>query len=221
MQNTDIFTKEEIKNVQTITTIEISEMMDTPHYEILKKLDGTFNTDRSVKQVGIISVLTHGDFPVSDYFTESSYRDTSGKRNKCYNVTRLGCDFIANKFTGEKGILFTARYVKRFHEMQEGNVPKDLPSALRAYADELERRQIIEQEKEKLQIELDSSKDWYSIKRVAFMNCVDWKTFDWRKLKSVGLDMGYEVKKIFDANYGEVNTYHKNVWETVYPEYEI
>lgn len=104
---------------------------------------------------------------------------------------------------------------------KENIMPKDFPSALRAYADEVERRQMAEQEKEKLQIELDYSKDWYSIKRVAKMNDVDWKIFDWRKLKAVGLEMGYEVKKIFDANYGEVNTYHRDVWEACYPEYEI
>lgn len=104
---------------------------------------------------------------------------------------------------------------------KENIMPKDFPSALRAYADEVERRQIAEQEKEKLQIELDYSKDWFSIKRVAKMNGVDWKIFDWRNLKSVGLEMGYEVKKIFDANYGEVNTYHREVWEACYPEYEI
>lgn len=70
-------------------------------------------------------------------------------------------------------------------------------------------------------MELDRSKDWYSIKRVAVLKDVDWKTFDWRKLKRTGLAMGYEVKKIFDANYGEVNTYHREIWEAVYPEYEI
>lgn len=104
---------------------------------------------------------------------------------------------------------------------KENIMPKDFPSALRAYADEVERRQIAEQEKEKFQIELDYGKDWYSIKRVAKMNGVEWKIFDWRKLKSVGLEKGNEVKKIFDANYGEVNTYHRDVWEACYPEYEI
>jgi len=79
-----------------------------------------------------------------------------------------------------------------------------------------ERRQ-----KEKLQQELDRSKDWYSIKRVAALNGVSWKTFKWRKLKEAGDRMGYEVKKIFDANYGEVNTYHRKVWEKVYPDFEI
>lgn len=72
-----------------------------------------------------------------------------------------------------------------------------------------------------LETELDRSKDWYSIKRVAAINGVDWKIFDWRKLKRTGEMMGYDVKKIFDANYGEVNTYHREVWEKAYPEYEI
>ena len=113
-------------------------------------------------------------------------------------------------------------YFQLREEKQTGLImPKDFPTALRAYADEVERRQIAEQKKEKLQQELDRSKNWYSIKRVAAMNGVSWQTFNWRKLKDVGLQMGYEVKKIFDANYGEVNTYHKDVWEATYPEYEL
>ena len=72
-----------------------------------------------------------------------------------------------------------------------------------------------------LQAQLDTSKDWYSIKRVAAMNGVEWKAFNWRLLKDKSIELGYGVKKIFDANYGEVNTYHREVWENVYPEYEI
>lgn len=71
-----------------------------------------------------------------------------------------------------------------------------------------------------LESELDRSKEWYSIKRVAKINDVDWQTFNWRKLKVASEKSGLGVKKIFDANYGEVNTYHCSVWEQVYPEYE-
>lgn len=98
---------------QTITTVEIAEMMDIKHYQVLEKLEGT----KTIK--GIIQTLTDHKIMVSDYFTESTYQDGSGKRNKCYLVTKMGCDFLANKFTGEKGILFTAKYVKRFHEMED------------------------------------------------------------------------------------------------------
>ncbi|HRC16613.1 MAG TPA: Rha family transcriptional regulator [Bacteroidia bacterium] len=224
MAYTALMTKDEIgfeNNTNTITTLEIAEMMELEHWQILRKLEGTKNQDGSTKQVGIIQILTNNKIVVSDYFIPSTYKDASGKENKCYKVTKMGCDFLANKFNGEKGIIFTARYVKRFDEMERGQVPKDFPSALRAYADEVERRQIAEQENEKLQQELDYSKDWYSIKRVAAMNGVDWKTFNWRKLKEKSIELGYGVKKIFDANYGEVNTYHRDAWEVTYPEYEI
>ena len=89
------------------------------------------------------------------------------------------------------------------------------------YLETLKELVAVEEEKERLQLELDRSKDWYSIKRVAALNGVSWKTFDWRRLKRIGKQMGYEVRKIFDANYGEVNVYHKDVWEAAYPRYEI
>lgn len=96
----------------TITTLEVAEMMEVPHSDLLKKLEG--RKDRK----GYIQIMTEGQMSVSDYFIPSSYKDASGKENKCYAVTKLGCDFLANKSTGEKGVLFTARYVKRFYEME-------------------------------------------------------------------------------------------------------
>lgn len=103
----------------TITTLEVAEMMETDHWKLLRKLDGDKKSD------GIIKILTDNNFVVSDYFIPSTYRDASGKENKCYEVTKLGCDFLANKSTGEKGVLFTARYVKRFYEME--NQIKQVP----------------------------------------------------------------------------------------------
>ncbi len=107
--------KLQVKNseIQTIDSREVAEMLEMKHYELLKKLEG------NTKQVGIIPTLTKGNFPVSDYFIETTYKDSSGKTNKSYLFTKMGCEFIANKFTGEKGILFTAKYVKRFNEMQQ------------------------------------------------------------------------------------------------------
>ncbi|PPK77498.1 phage regulator Rha-like protein [Lacrimispora xylanisolvens] len=211
MGRAEIFTTEEIKKTQTITTLEIAEMMDVPHADLLKKLEG--RKDRK----GYIQILNEGQMSVVDYFKKSTYIDAKGEERPCYETTRLGCDFLANKSTGEKGIIFTAKYVKRFYELEEAIKPK----RPQTYIEALEELIQSEKQKEQLRLELDRSKDWYSIKRVAALNGVDWKTFDWRKLKRTGMDMGYEVKKIFDANYGEVNTYHREVWEAVYPEYEI
>ncbi len=203
-------TKTDTKD-KTITTMEIAEMMEMEHWQILRKLDGTKDGK------GIIQILNANKIVVVDYFIQSSYVDSKGEERPCYNVTKLGCDFLANKFTGEKGILFTAKYVKRFNEMEK-SIKNNLPTTYRdAVAQLLES---LDREAE-LQAQLDTSKDWYSIKRVAALNGVSWKKFDWRKLKQIGEQMGYEVKKIFDANYGEVNTYHRSVWEKVYPQYEL
>lgn len=78
-------------------------MLEIEHYKIIRKLEG--GTDRK----GYIEILTNSQMEVSDYFIPSTYKDSSGKENKCYLITKIGCDFLANKFTGEKGILFTER----------------------------------------------------------------------------------------------------------------
>lgn len=96
----------------TITTLEVAEMMEVSHNDILRKLDG--RKDRK----GYIQILDESQMAVVDFFIKSSYLDSKGEERPCYEVTRLGCDFLANKSTGEKGVLFTARYVKRFNEME-------------------------------------------------------------------------------------------------------
>lgn len=107
----------------TIDSREVSEMLGVNHWEILRKLEGS--KDRK----GYIKVLTDNQMVVSDYFIKSSYKDETGKENKCYLFTKMGCEFIANKFTGEKGILFTAKYVKRFNEMEE-HIKENAPSSI-------------------------------------------------------------------------------------------
>ncbi|WP_373845198.1 Rha family transcriptional regulator [Clostridium sp.] len=103
----------------TIDSRDVAKMMELPHYEVLKKLEGTSYPDGRTKQVGIIPTLTKGNIPVSDYFTRDVYTDSTGKSNTCYQCTKMGCEMLANKLTGEKGILFTAKYVEKFNAMEQ------------------------------------------------------------------------------------------------------
>lgn len=108
----------------TLTTLEVAEMMETEHWKLLRKIEG--GTDRR----GYIEILANNQMDVSEYFIKSTYRTEQNKEMPCYEVTRLGCDFLANKFTGEKGVIFTARYVKRFYELEEQVVrlqPSEIP----------------------------------------------------------------------------------------------
>ena len=48
----------------TITTIEIAEMMNMKHYKVLEKLDGT----KDGKTKGLINVLNDGKYQLQKYF---------------------------------------------------------------------------------------------------------------------------------------------------------
>lgn len=80
---------------------------------------------RTIRQY--VGVLTSADLRSLDFFIPSYYQDVKGEQRPCFCLTRKGCDMVANKMTGEKGVLFTAEYVTRFEEMeQELKKPKVL-----------------------------------------------------------------------------------------------
>ena len=148
----EIMKNDSTKN--TITTIEIAEMLGMKHYKVLEKLEGT----KDGKTKGIIDILNAHDFVVDDYFIKSSYIDAKGETRPCYLVTKLGCDFLANKFTGEKGILFTAKYVKRFDEMEQTiknpyNLPTTYKEALVQLLERVEENEkLLEDNKHKQEV---------------------------------------------------------------------
>ena len=107
--------------VKTIPSYEVAEMMNKQHWEVLRMLEGyePSKGSKSRRVVGIIPTLTNNNVVVSDYFIENTYKDASGKQNKYYECSKLGCDMLADKMSGEKGILFTAKYVKKFNAMEK------------------------------------------------------------------------------------------------------
>ncbi|MCC0641795.1 phage antirepressor KilAC domain-containing protein [Clostridioides sp. ES-S-0049-03] len=136
----------QLNNKNTITTLEIADMLEINHWEVLRKLEGT------EKVKGIIDVLGSNNFVVTDYFIKTKYLSVQNKEMPCYNVTKLGCDFLANKFTGEKGIVFTARYVKRFNEMEQ-ELKEQQPKLPATYKEALQQLLIEVEEKEYLQLQ--------------------------------------------------------------------
>ncbi|HBH4128454.1 TPA: Rha family transcriptional regulator [Clostridioides difficile] len=141
----------QLNNKNTITTLEIADMLEINHWEVLRKLEGTEKTK------GIIDILNDNNFVVVDYFIKSAYLDLKNENRKCYNVTKLGCDFLANKFTGEKGIIFTARYVKRFNKMEQ-ELKEQQPKLPTTYKEALQQLLIEVEEKEQLQLENQAMK---------------------------------------------------------------
>lgn len=95
----------------TIDSREVAEMTEVRHSDLLEKING------------YIQYLENGKFRSADFFIPSSY-NTGTRDYPCYLITRKGCDMIANKMTGEKGVLFTAAYVTKFEEMERQQKPQ-------------------------------------------------------------------------------------------------
>ncbi len=95
-------------NGQLVTdSRDVAEMVNREHNGLMKSIRG------------YMQHLTKGEITLSDFFIESSYQDSTGRTLPCFLLTKKGCDMVANKMTGEKGVLFSAEYVTRFEEMEQ------------------------------------------------------------------------------------------------------
>ncbi len=63
--------------------------------------------------------LNEAKIGLNEFFVEGEYKDGIGRTLPCYLITKKGCDMIAHKLTGRKGVLFTAAYVTAFEQMKE------------------------------------------------------------------------------------------------------
>ncbi len=92
---------------QRISSMEVAEMVGKDHHKLL----------RDIREY--ISQLNQSKIGYIEFFTESEYIDNRNRRKPCYNITKKGCEFIAHKLTGIKGTEFTAKYINRFHDMED------------------------------------------------------------------------------------------------------
>ena len=102
----------------TISSMEVGKMIGKEHNKLLRDLRN------------YVSQLAESKIGQGDFFRESTYKDANNQNRPCFLVTKKGCELIAHKMTGQKGTEFTARYINRFHEMeneQKDTNPGEIP----------------------------------------------------------------------------------------------
>lgn len=101
---------------QTIDSRLVAEALNMRHAHLLDKIKN------------YEGILTNRKFGSLDYFVPSTYEDGKGEVRTCYMLTKKGCEMVANKMTGEKGVVFTAMYVDVFNEMEKQSDSDSLQS---------------------------------------------------------------------------------------------
>lgn len=96
------------KEVKVIESREVAEMTEKTHAHLMRDIQ---------KYIETIDNSENPKLDSQNFFIESSYQGAR-RKEKCYLCTKQGCELIAHKMTGEKGILFTAKYVERFNKME-------------------------------------------------------------------------------------------------------
>ncbi|WP_279160536.1 Rha family transcriptional regulator [Thomasclavelia cocleata] len=133
--------------VETIDSREVARMIDMKHCDLLRKV-------RNYEDI-----LTDAKLRPLDFFVPDEYKDTKGETRKCYLLTKKGCEMVANKLTGEKGVIFTAQYVNRFEEMEKAIKTPALPNnyleALERLVDEVRLNEQLTLENNQLRFKLE------------------------------------------------------------------
>ncbi len=184
---------------QTMSSREIADLVESNHSDVRRSIERL--AERGVIQLPpLAEVKNHLGQTVKEY--------QIGKRDSYVIVAQLSPEF-------------TARLVDRWQELEKGVMPKTLPDALRAYANELEQKELLKLQLEQsevrtnaLEVTLDIAELHASVKK---MEARYGRSFSWQRLKDYSLAHGYDMPKVFDQNYERgVNSYHDDVWMAVY-----
>jgi len=138
------------------------------------------------------------------------YKDQQLIDRPCFNLPFRETNLIISGYSVKHRLVI----IDRWQELEAQNKPQ-LPTN---YIEALQALIESEKAKEALQLELDKAHAWLSIKRVAKLNGKDWRDYSYQKLKSASVVVGHAPHKIFDANYGTINTYHAEAWALIYPD---
>ena len=154
---------------QTLDSREVAEMVDMEHKLLLRKIYGS--KDRN----GYITILSKNQMEPAKHFIESTYIDAQGKERKNCQITKIGCELIAHKITGEKGILFTARYVEKFHAMEEQLQETTIALKVKGLENQVKKLEKVNKELEK------STQEAKNMMKLSHKNKLDFN----RMIKSV------------------------------------
>ncbi len=207
-------------NGATMTSREIAELTGKRHDSVIRTIS-TLISSSIIQQPQIVEVKNHQGQTVK----ECVFSGDQGKRDTLVLVARLSPEFtaaIVDRWQELESIdkpSIPQTYIQALEALVESEKQKELAIATKAEignrreATAMNTASQAVKRANRLEIELDKSQEWSTIKR---MEIITGLSFNWRLLKSAGADLGIDSKDVFDPNFGTVKAYHADVWREAY-----
>lgn len=207
-------------NGATMTSREIAELTGKRHDSVIRTIS-TLISSSIIQQPQIVEVKNHQGQTVK----ECVFSGDQGKRDTLVLVARLSPEFtaaIVDRWQELESIdkpSIPQTYIQALEALVESEKQKELAIATKAEignrreATAMNTASQAVKRANRLEIELDQSHEWSTIKR---MEIITGLSFNWRLLKSAGADLGIDAKDVFDPNFGTVKAYHADVWREAY-----
>ena len=192
----------------TMSSLEIAELTGKEHKNVVADLRKMLNE----------LDLTAAEFSASVKYTGNNNAQLT---REIFNLPKRECFILVSGYN----LKLRAAIIDRWQELENQSkpaMPTTYIAALEALVASEKAKELALLQVDELQVELDESKAYCTIKRFAFFNKIDWKDLSWKKLKAAHIRItGEDVHKIFDANFPDgVNAYHKEAFSEVYPTLE-
>lgn len=117
----------------TLDSRVVAEKFDVRHADLMRNIEtyiGYLQSEAIRSKADDLGVNLENEHLCSlNYFIPDTYKVANNRRTyPCYQITQKGCEFLANKLSGEKGALFTAWYINEFHRMKEALQSENKPT---------------------------------------------------------------------------------------------
>ena len=100
----------EKNGILVIDSREVAKILEVRHSDLLRDMEKYSESLENSENAILRS---------QDFFVESTYRvKGNNKEYKNYLLTKKGCELVAHKRTGKDGVIFTALYIEKFHDME-------------------------------------------------------------------------------------------------------
>lgn len=121
-------------SIDGIDSREVAKMIGKEHRHLIRDIR---------RYAEILGNSNERNFGLVDFFIPSTYTDGKGETRPCYLITKKGCDFIASRMTGKKGVQFSARYVCAFDAMRKQTDTTQAEIMLRMENCKLQKAQLL------------------------------------------------------------------------------